>query len=412
MSVKMPEHSVPYSSRKAPLHNASRSARPGVLHICANLEADWAGREVVDLSIQTHRAGWKPFIASAGGALVLEAERAAVRHLQVSALQNDSMWAHLRARRRLEGMIQKERPVLLHAHGFEVIAPALAVAARHALPVILDLTEPAAVTPSRRKLLQAAADKGARFRVPSAYMVRHLRQDFQLATDFLYQIAPGIDMQWYDAGRVTPERLARLSHDWRLPEQAVVILAAMPMKPGFGHEALLEAFATLDRSDAYLVMIGNDDGSSGLRGALEKKVSKLGLEGKVVMPEICPDWPAACWLASLVVANNAMPRGQAMELLAGQALGRPVIVTDCGANIEMISPDQTAWVVAAGDKGALTEALREAVTMGADKRIDMAQTTRGFIGDSFPMEFWRDAMFDLYGAMLALPMPTMEAWAA
>ena len=36
------------------------------------------------------------------------------------------------------------------------------------------------------------------------------------------------------------------------------------------------------------------------------------------MPENCADWPAACWLATIVMAVNSLPRGQAMELLDAQ----------------------------------------------------------------------------------------------
>jgi glycosyltransferase involved in cell wall biosynthesis len=129
-----------------------------------------------------------------------------------------------------------------------------------------------------------------------------------------------------------------------------------------------------------------------------------GLEGKVIMPETCADWPAACWLASLIVATNAIPRGQAPELLAAQAIGRPVIVTTCGANAEMVKDGETAWVIPPDDKDALVAALSEALAMSAARRIDLALRTRDFVGNFFPMETWRDSIFELYDAMLAQPM--------
>jgi len=399
--------SSPYSSRNSAAHKRDAVERTTVLHLAAELDRSAQAREIVDLCIQTHRSGWRPLIASAGGHLVLEAERAAVRHTKLS-LKSDGLMACWRNRKRLEFLVRRERPVLIHAHGFDVLRVASKLSQTCHLPLLVDLVEPVPVTSGRRKMLQVAAARGARFRVPSDFMVWHLQQDFKLKTDFLYRIYPGVDLQWFEAVRVTPERIQKLSHAWRLPEQATVMVMATPFAPGFGHKALLEAMASLRNRDIYAVLIGDDRDVPGTRAVIEKEIARLGLEGKVIMPEVCEDWPAACWLASLVVATNAFPRGQAPELLAAQAIGRPVIVTDCGANTEMVRAGETAWVVPTEDKTALVAALEEALAMGSARRIDLAMRTRDFVTDFFPMPFWRDSIFELYDALLAQPMMPVQ----
>ncbi|GEM_PF-753259 len=402
------------SSRKNPGHNtapqgttAPRAPRTTVLHLAPDLEISPESREVVDLAIQTHRAGWRPIVASAGGPLVLEAERAAVRHTRMP-LNKRHFIAHWRTRMHLEALVQRERPTMIHAHGIETLSAAYSVASRRRIPLLIDLTDPLPVTKTNKKLLQSAVAHVARFRVPSDFMVRHLRDDFDLTTDYLYRIAPGVDMFWYDAQRVTPERLHALSQLWRLPEQATVIIMATPLAPGYGHKQLLEALMQIKRNDVFVVMVGTDRVAPGTRAEIERLVTSSGLEGKVVMPELCTDWPAACWLATIVVAVNTLPRGQAIELLAAQAIGRPVIVTDCGANAEMVQSGETAWVVALDNIEALRGALAEATQMTEMQRIDLAQRTRGFVNTLFPHDLWRDSMFDLYEAMLSCPMLTPQ----
>jgi glycosyltransferase involved in cell wall biosynthesis len=403
----MQQSTVSHSSRKGPHTNIARSgmrpARTTILHLTADLEVGVGGREVVDLAIQSHRAGWRPIIASAGGPLVLEAERAAVRHTRMP-INRQNLFARWRSRVQLEALVQRERPALIHAHGFESLAVALSVNKIHRQPLLVDLTEPAVVTRPLQKLLQALAMRGARFRVPSDYMVQHLQREFRLQSDFIYRIFPGIDLHWFDAARVTPERLQKLSHEWRLPEQATIIVMGTPLAPGYGHQQLLEALAKVQRPDTFAVMIGDDRTAPGTREEIEHLVTVHSLEGKVIMPENCADWPAACWLASVVVAANTAPRGQAMELLAAQAVGRPVIVTDCGANNELVQSGETAWVVPQDDKEALTQALAEALQMTEAQRIDLAMRTRDFIDAMFPQEIWRDSLFDVYSAMLEQPM--------
>ncbi len=381
---------------------AAPQNRTTVLHLAGHLELGAQSREVVDLSIQTHRSGWRPLIASSGGALVLEAERCAVRHTRLP-LMTKSFFKSWRNRVKLEKLIERERPVLLHAHGYEVIAVASKLAMRKNLPLLIDLIEPTPVTPKRRKLLQLAAARGARFRVPSAFMAHHLRNDLKLETEHLYHVPPGVDLQWFEAARVTPERASKLQQSWRLPEQATVLVTATPLATGYGHNALLDALTSFTNTDIYAVLIGDDLAAPGTRDKIEKMVADKGLEGRVIMPETCLDWPAACWLASIITATNVIPRGQAPELLAAQAIGRPVIVTDCGANAELVKKNETAWVIPPDDHEALVNALSEALAMSPARRIDLALATRDFVAEQFPMESWRDSIFGIYDSMLAPP---------
>lgn len=404
----MSENNKQQNNRNNPTLKPAAQNRTTILHLAADLELGPQAREIVDLSIQTHRAGWRPLITSSGGSLVLEAERGAVRHTQIP-VKGAGTFQTWRNRSRVETLIEKERPVLLHAHGHDVVNLATKVAMRRNMPFLIDLTEPAPVTPRQTKLLQLAAARGAYFRVPSAFMMRHLQEDFQIKTDRLHLVTPGVDLQWFDAVRVTPERLNQLNKLWRLPEQATVIVMSMPFATGYGHKALLEALSSHKNRDLFVVMIGDDRANPALRAEIEKMVVAKGLEGKVITPENCTDWPAACWLSSLVVAVNAVPRGQGPELLAAQAIGRPVIVTACGANPEMVEKDKTAWVVPPDDNEALVAALHDALSMSPARRIDLALATREFVGERFPMEKWRDGIFGLYDAMLAAPSLSVAA---
>jgi len=334
--------------------------------------------------------------------LVLEAERSAVRHTALP-VKSKSLFRRWRNRVAAESLVTRESPLLIHAHGWDVAALGARIAARKALPLLIDLVHPIAPTPSWRKLLQTAANCGARFRVPSSFMARHLTDDHGLQTAFLRVVPPGVDLQWFDAVRVPSERINSLYKLWRLPEQATVVVMATPLAAGSGHKLFLEALAAMKNSDLYAVLIGGEGGNPAVRATVERAIAELDLEGRVIMPETCADWPAACWLSSLVLAINALPRGLAAELLAAQAIGRPVIVTDCGANAEFVKSGETAWVIGTEDKEALVAALREALAMSAARRIDLALRTREFVGKTFPMEAWRDALFGIYDDMLASP---------
>jgi len=371
-----------------------------ILHLTPSLELCNEAREVIDLCIQTHRAKWRPLIASSGGSMVMEAERSAVRHTKIQ-FKTKSLWFSWRNKCKLEKLINKERPSIIHCHEYEIISVASKIALKKHIPLLIDLKEPCQVTEKGKKILQLAANRGAYFRVPSKYMADFLCNDMKLNTQYLRVITPGINLQWFEAVRVTPERINELHKLWRLPEQSTIIIMATPFATGYGHKILLEALKELKNNDIYAVLIGDDNLSKGMREKIESMVKSYGLEGKVIMPENCTDWPAACWLSSLVVATNSIPRGQAPELLAAQAIGRPVIITDCGANAEMAKHGETAWIIPKEEKAPLVDALQESLSMGAANRIDLAIATRSYVSEYFPMELWRDNMFKFYDLMLS-----------
>jgi glycosyltransferase involved in cell wall biosynthesis len=398
------------SSKKRIANKPPSRARTTVLHLCPDLEPGDPARETVDLAILTQRAGWRALIASSGGLLVNDAERAAVRHIPI-ALNRSDMLARWRNRMRLAALIQKERPVLLHAHGLEAATHGLSVARSCHLPLIVDFTRPLPEQRHVRRLLKRLSRLPCAARVPSRYMARQLREVFHWPAERLHAIPPGIDLQTYNAGFISPERVQALVRLWRLPEQAAVIVMPMPFNAGSGHKLLLEALARIKHDDVFVVLVGDNRPMAGWHEEIEALVNGFGLSGKVIMPDYCLDWPAACWLASVIIAPNDVARGQANELLAAQAIGRPVIASNCGANSQMVQSGETAWLVPPGNVQALAEALAEAISLGTDQRLDLAQRTRDFVAGAFPQATWFDAMIGLYESMLA-PADRRKAAAA
>jgi glycosyltransferase involved in cell wall biosynthesis len=361
------------------------------------------------MAVLTQRSGWRAIIASSGGRLVTEAERAAVRHKRMP-LNRSGPFNNWRTRLHLEATLQTERPSLLHAHGIETLPFALTLSRAHGVPLVADLTQPLADLPRTKQLLALMKTTRAMLRVPTEFMGRHLYETFGVEGDRLCLVPPGVDLQWYSVGFISPERLQKISHLWRLPEQASIILAPMPLEPQMGHKVFLEVLRAMRNENIYVVLIGSDrHAPSTYRAEIEGLIGAYGLSGKVIMPDDCPDLPAACWLSSVIVAPNLVPRGQNLELLSAQAIGRPVIITDLGANREFAQSGETAWVVAPNDIAAMAKALREAINLTTDQRLSLADRTHNFIAENFPQNAWFDGMMQLYESLLYPSRQTARA---
>ncbi|MFA4994678.1 MAG: glycosyltransferase [Bdellovibrionales bacterium] len=389
---------VPFKA--LPLKAASRRAtRMGVLHLCAKLDYGDPARETVTLAVLTQRLGWRAMIASSGGTLVTESARAAVKHVRMP-LHHHGVFSNWRNRVHLEALMQRERPILVHAHGLGTVDMGCRLSLQHRLPLVVDLTQPLPETSSTRRLIARMMRASCTVRVPTRMMEKHLISTFQINPAVVVCIPPGIDLQSYNPASISAERLHSLNRLWRLPDQAMVILMPMPIEPKMGHDVFLKALEKNKEENIYTVMVGSDRNAPGLRQEIEQQVESLGLNGKVIMPETCPDWPAAFWLANVVVAPNSVVRGQNIEILDAQALGRPVMVTAVGANEEMVLKDETAWVLPADNPAAWAKALHDAIHMNTDLRVSLADNTRAFIEDNFPQANWFNRMMEEYEALL------------
>ncbi|MDD3030141.1 MAG: glycosyltransferase [Alphaproteobacteria bacterium] len=378
--------------------NQHRAARMAVLHLCGRLNYGDPARETVSLAVLMHRLGWRSILVSGGGSLVKEVERAAVSHVRMP-LDRQGLFVNWENRARLKALVQREKPVLVHAHGMDAVDMGSRMGLLYHLPLVVDLTQPFPDTARTRRLITRMSQASCTIRVPSCMMAAYLTQTFQINPAVIQCVPPGIDLQAYNTAAITLERLQALSHLWRLPELATVVLVAMPLEPGMGHEVFLDAMALAD-APLYAVVIGSDEKAPGFRKEMEKKAEKLGLNGKVIMFDSCPDWPAAFWLSNVVAAANTVPTGQNKELLEAQALGRPVIVSDIGANAEMVSQDETALMVPPGNTQALAEALKIAAHMGTNQRVSVAEDARFFVEENFPQATWFNGVMDLYESLL------------
>lgn len=390
------------SSKKRPAHKPGpRAARPTVLHLCADLEPGDPARETVDLAILSQRAGWRTLIVSSGGLLVQEAERAAVRHTAMP-IGKRHMLANWRNRLHLRALVQKEKPVLIHAHGPEATAHALAVSRAAHLPLIADFTQPPQNPAYMKNLLKQLEKLSATVRVPSEFMAQRITGRMQWPADRLALIPPGIDLQWFDARAISAERLQTLSRLWRLPEHSSVVIVPPPLTAGSGHRLFLQALAQIKGAEIFAVLVGDNRTPRAVTTEIEALITHHGLQGKVITPDYCLDWPAACWLANIMVAPHSAGRGQFPELLAAQALGRPVIAMDCGANTEMVESGETAWVIPSGNARVLAQALEEAIGLDTAQRLELAARTRNFVTGHFPQASWFNGMMDLYESMAGL----------
>jgi glycosyltransferase involved in cell wall biosynthesis len=378
-----------FNNKASSKNSGARQPGGTLLMLLDELRHDLWSAALIDLAAAVNRSGLSVIIMTPGGPQAAEAERRGLRVLRQPLPENflQKLWGQ----KRLNDLITSERvsavlaftpawlPLLLNAPRGQGLAQALHFAEPQINPQIIHQ-------------LEQFTTRGGQLLTPTKFMQRYADETLPVSDEALHYIAPGIELADFNAAQIRPERAAALSNLWRVPENSSLILHVGPLAPEFGMQTLIEALGELKRRDFYAVLLGDRAIATDEAQQLQQLVTQHGMQGKIIAPEPCQDWPAAFWLANIVVAANQLPVGHNPALLAAQAMGRPLIVSDAGANLEKLLLNETTWNFAAGDSVALAAQLQRGLELKTADYARIAARGQHYAQQQYPYQPWLDAM--------------------
>ena len=184
----------------------------------------------------------------------------------------------------------------------------------------------------------------------------------------------GIDVSYF-SDRLSPDERSVLRARLGFSPDDTVIGLCSSMRPEKAHGDLLDAIALLRgrsvRAKALLIGDGTE------RGAIEKKVQALGLQGHVVITGMQADvrpYIGACDVMTLV--SHAIETFS-LAALESMALGKPLVMSDIGGASEQVLHGQTGLLFEPGDIPALAghlntltdESVRARMGAAAQRRV-------------------------------------------
>ncbi|MCW5729802.1 MAG: glycosyltransferase family 4 protein [Alphaproteobacteria bacterium] len=371
----------------------------GVLQVLPRLDMGGAERSAVDIALAVARAGGRSFVASAGGDMTRELERAGVRHLALPLASKNPF--RIRANGgRLADLVRQEGIDIVHARSR---APAWSarLAARsagaHFVTTVHGVYGEGNAFKRRYNRVMAG---GERVIANSEFVARHLRTAYGLEDGRLVTIPRGIDEQHFDPARVRGDRMADLARRWRLPDGAMIVLMPGRVSRRKGQRHLIEALARLDRTDLVAVILGSAGEHRAYARELLDLVRARGMEERVRLVEDCADMPAAYMLADVVVSAADKPEAFGRVMVEAQAMGRPVIATDHGGARETVLAGQTGWLLPPGDVEALAATIAEALTLDTETRLAVAEAARHHVLEHYTLARMNGATLRLYRSLV------------
>lgn len=191
-----------------------------------------------------------------------------------------------------------------------------------------------------------------------------------------------VDNQWWTEQSALVNRSA-VRAEWRIPDDASVVLFCAKLQPWKRPHDLLQAFAKADVKGAHLVFAG--DGS--LRASLEAEAQALGIAERVRFLGFVNQSGLPCAYSAsdlFVLPSEYEPFGVVVNeaMLSGCA----VIVSDqVGARFDLVRERETGYVFPMGNIDALAALLRELLPF-KEKLHQMGSLARKRMADWSPKQ--------------------------
>ncbi|MGZ5918401.1 MAG: glycosyltransferase family 4 protein, partial [Hyphomicrobium sp.] len=349
----------------------SRSGPPAVLQVLPALNAGGVERGTVDVAKALVAAGWQSFVASAGGPMVREIERAGAVHIPLPLDTKNplNIWRNAAA---LEDVIETCGIDIVHARSRGPAWSAKIASKRAGIHFVTTFHGLYGLGVPGKRLYNAVMAEGERVIAISHFIAEHLMKVYGVARERIRVIHRGVDLSQFDPDRVSEERMIQLATKWRLPDDRYVVLLPGRLSRWKGQDLAIESLALLRRTDILCVMVGAALGSPRWRERVEALVKRLGVEGQVAMVDECRDMPAAYKLADVVIAPSRKPEAFGRTVAEGQAMGRLVVAADHGGARETIASGKTGWLFTPNNAGALAHAIAHALELEEPARLRMA----------------------------------------
>lgn len=371
---------------------------PAVLQVLPALGAGGVERGTLEIADAVVRAGWRAFVASAGGPLVARLEALGARHvtLPLATKSPVGIWRNAAA---LEALVRRERIGILHARSRAPAWSGWLAARRSGAHFVTTYHGTYNEGLPGKRFYNSVMARGERVIAISSFIAEHLRARHGTDPGRIRTIARGVDEALFDPARVAPERVAALRAAWGVPQGRPVVMLPARVTRWKGQGVLVEAMARLP-GDALALLVGDAQGRTGFVDELRARIAALGLADRVRLVGHADDMPAALLLADVVVHASTDAEAFGRTVIEAQAMERCVIASDLGGPRETVVEGVTGWRVPPGDAAALAAAIDRILALPVADRVAMGARARAAVLAGFTTARMQAATLAVYRELL------------
>ena len=376
-----------------------------MLQVLPSLSTGGVERGTVDIARAIVNAGGKALVASSGGDMTRELQRAGATHFELPVHSKNPITLGLNIGR-LVSLIRENHVGIIHARSRAPAWSSYYAARRMKIPFITTFHGNYSDGNRLKHFYNSIMSKGDKVIAISDFISDLVINNYGVDPSKVSLVPRGVDVEAFHPNAVSGARLKKLVEEWRVPDDHRVILLPGRLTNWKGQSVLVEALARLkDKDGLRCILAGSAQGRSRYVRELVKQINRLGLQGMVHLVGDCKDIPSAMLMSDVVVSASIEAEAFGRVIVEAQAMGRPVIATDHGAARETVIPGETGWLVPPNDPDALAEALKTVLSLDEGSRSDLSTRSIIHVREKYTRDKMCDRTLALYRDVLACFSP-------
>ncbi len=239
----------------------------------------------------------------------------------------------------------------------------------------------------------------------SRFIDDHVRNYFPLIKSKLVQIDRGIDTDYFNLNSVAEQRKENILSKLKLSENSHVLLLPARITSWKGHLIAIEAANLIkERSpnlNFVLLLVGSDDGKISFSKTLQKRISKLKLDNRIIFCGNLNDMPAVYSIADIVLSTSVEPEAFGRVSAEASSMTKPIISSNHGGSREIIENDMTGWLVEPSNPERLATKILEVLKLSQEKKDLIGLNARRRVEEKFSLKEMLKKTLEVYEDLLA-----------
>lgn len=408
--------SAPVTEPSLQSHIVERTAQTAlgsVLVVTPTLDVGAADAGAVELVRILASAGFRIIVVSRAGRLVADVTAAGGEFVPLDVSSNNP-FLMLRNAIKLTRMARDRQCRVIHAFGRAGAWSAFIAARLCQIPLVTSCYKGFREQNIFKHFYNSIMARADHVIASSEQIAQLINDRYGTPWNNIAVVSCSIDLDRFDPDKVTRERIDAIRSAWGVKRETKVILITGRILRRKGHHVVVKAVKRLKEmglKDFLCVFVGEDRGRTRYTGELWDLVLSTGTMDVIRMAAPVADMPAAFAAASVVVSAAIQPEGVQRAILEGQAMARPVIVSDLGAGADVVltAPAVPESRIAgfrfqAGDDAELAAALLRLFSMPEPNRATIGRRGRDWVLGHFNTAIVTEQTLRLYRDVAGLSM--------
>lgn len=374
----------------------SKKISPVVLQVLPELETGGVETGTIEIACELQKRGIKNFVASQGGRMVHELEKAGIPHLTLP-LKSKNIFTMRHNAEKLAQYIKENGINIVHARSRAPAWSAYWAAKAANVHYMTTFHGTYGLGPCGiKKLYNRVMTYGEKIIAISNHIKNHILQNYKADEKNIRLIHRCADIEKFAPAAVTPERMINKIKEYHIAEDKPVLLLPGRITHWKGQHLLLEALHLMKNKDYYCIITGDAQGRDKYLNSLKELARKYKLENRVGFFGRYSDVPALMMVSDVILSTAIEPEAFGRISVEGQAMGKIVVASDIGGSLDTIQDGITGKFFKSGDSQSLADALDWALTLNDKEKQKISAAAIKNVREHFTKQIMCDKTIDVY----------------